>query len=46
MNDEAHFHWSEGNKFAIEIIRANFFLNSSVSAALIAFMATTRVWTH
>ncbi|OIQ79989.1 hypothetical protein GALL_382610 [mine drainage metagenome] len=42
MNDKAHFHWSEGNKFAIEIIRANFFLNSSVSAALIAFMATTK----
>ena len=44
MNNEAHFHWSEGNKFALEALKSIFILNSSIAAALIAFTATTKAF--
>jgi len=36
---KAEFHWAEGNKFALEFCKSMFLFNSTISAALIAYIA-------
>lgn len=40
--DEKQYHWSEGNKYALEAMKALLWLNGASAAALLAFFGGTR----
>ena len=40
--EEAQFHWSEGNKFALEALKSILVINRTVAVGLIAFIGTQK----
>ena len=39
IEKNVQFHWSEGNKFALEFCKSFFLFNSALSASLLAYLA-------
>ena len=42
----AHFHWSEGNKFALESFKSIFLISSGGAVAVLGYSATTKTFTY